>query len=163
MVRLKRVKHLILNVSNLQKSTDFYTDILGFQIDTKKNISTFLTCTEINHDLTLFQLKATHVNKTGLQRGLNHIVLQVEDFGTLTEYYNILEMNKVEIKDAIDYGMTSSISFQDPDGNGIDLFCNNQDIPKDELEITHSSDGLEIIRPTKRKKKKLIFAHVNSF
>ena len=86
-----RVGHLVINVKDVQEATDFYTNVLGFEIALEREMGTFLTCGRIHHDLALFQAApdAAPVSKGGL--GLNHMALQVEDFETLTEYYYKLE------------------------------------------------------------------------
>ena len=152
MVHPKRIGHVVLNVKNVEASTKFYTEVLGFQIALQKEDATFLTCGKIHHDLALFKAKQTFKIKDAL--GLNHMAIQVEDFDMLTEYYHILEMNNVEVERTTDHGMTSSIYFQDPDSNGIELFCNNQDNPE---------EGLEVMRSLERENKELVFAHSNSF
>ena len=153
MVHPKRVGHLVLNVSNVKTSTDFYTDLLGFQIVSERPIGTFLTCGKIHHDLALFQANpdATPITKGSL--GLNHMALQVEDFGMLTEYYHALKDTGI-IDRTTDHGMTSSIYLTDPDGNGIELFCNNQDNP---------ADGLAIMGDSTRENTELVFPNLNSF
>lgn len=147
MVQPKRVGHLVLNVRNVQKSTQFYIEVLGFQVALQKKDATFLTCGKIHHDLALFQASpmAPPVSKGGL--GLNHMALQVEDFDMLTQYYNILKDREI-IDRTTDHGMTSSIYLTDPDGNGIELFCNNQDSP---------AEGLKIMGEAGRENKELIF------
>ena len=148
MVNLKRVGHLVLNVKNVQKSTQFYTEVLGFQVALQKKDATFLTCGKIHHDLALFQASpmATPVSKGGL--GLNHMALQVEDFDMLTKYYHVLKDREL-IDRTTDHGMTSSIYLKDPDGNGIELFCNNQDNPV---------DGLSMMGDSERQNTELIFS-----
>ena len=47
-----------------------------------------------------------------------------------------------------DHGMTSSIYLKDPDGNGIELFCNNQDNP---------AEGLKIMGEAGRENTELVF------
>ena len=139
MAHPKRVGHLVLNVKNVQKSTQFYTEVLGFQVALQKKDATFLTCGKIHHDLALFQASpmAPPVSKGGL--GLNHMALQVEDFDMLTQYYHLLKDREI-IDRTTDHGMTSSIYFTDPDGNGIELFCNNQENPAEGLEVMGSTD-----------------------
>ena len=154
MVQPKRVGHLVLNVKNVQKSTQFYTEILGFQVAKQSEKATFLTCGKIHHDLALFQASpmASPVSEGGL--GLNHMALQVEDFDVLTEYYNILEdMHLVDKK--VDHGHTRSIYLKDPDGNGIELFCNTFDTAEEGLEDMRNSQG--------RKFPELVFPRINSF
>ena len=153
MVQPKRVGHIVLNVKDVKTSTDFYTKILGFTIALEREMSTFLTCGRIHHDLALFQAEpdAAPISKGGL--GLNHMALQVENFDVLTEYFNILESLRLVDK-TTDHGMTSSIYLTDPDGNGIELFCNNQDDP---------TEGLAIMGDSTRKNTELVFPHINSF
>ena len=154
MVQPKRVGHIVLNVSDVKTSTKFYTEILGFQIAIEREIGTFLTCGKIHHDLALFQANsdAQPIIKGSL--GLNHMALQVEDFGMLTEYYLSLKDSGI-IDRTTDHGMTSSIYLTDPDGNGIELFCNNQENP---------ADGLETMKDTSRANTELAFPqHLNSF
>jgi len=147
MVHPKRVGHLVLNVKYLQKSTQFYTEVLGFQISLQNKDATFLTCGKIHHDLALFQASpmASPISKGGL--GLNHMALQVEDFDMLTEYYHKLESMEL-IDRKTDHGMTQSIYITDPDGNGIELFCNLQ---------TNPEEGLTIMRSPERENIDLVF------
>ena len=148
MVSPKRVGHLVLNVKHVGKSTQFYTEVLGFQVALQKKDATFLTCGKIHHDLALFQASpmAPPVSKGGL--GLNHMALQVEDFDMLTKYYHVLKDREL-IDRTTDHGMTSSIYLKDPDGNGIELFCNNQDNP---------ADGLSMMGDSERQNTELIFS-----
>jgi len=134
MVKPKRVGHLVLNVKDQDASTKFYTEVLGFEIAVEHpNFGTFLTCGKIHHDLALFQAAedAAPVTPGGL--GLNHMALQVEDFDTLTQYYHRLQDLGVEINETADHGMTKSIYLQDPDGNGIELFCNSTETAEEGL------------------------------
>jgi len=148
MLRPKRVGHLVLNVSDQKESTKFYTEVLGFEVAVNKTgFGTFLTCGKIHHDLALFQADrdAAPVTKGGL--GLNHMALQVEDFDILTSYYNRFRELDIHTR-TTDHGMTSSIYIYDPDGNGIELFCNNQD---------DASEGLAVMKDADRRNKELTF------
>ena len=148
MVQPKRVGHVVLNVKDVEASTKFYTDIIGFQIAKQSDTATFLTCGKIHHDLALFQSKQPDVKiKDGL--GLTHMALQVEDFDMLTKYWEKLMQNDITIDRTTDHGMTSSIYLEDPDGNGIELFCNNQENP---------ADGLAIMGDPSRENTELVFS-----
>ena len=146
---IKRVGHLVINVRDQQASTKFYTEVLGFEVSVnREGFGTFLTCGKIHHDLALFQAApdAAPVTPGGL--GLNHMALQVEDFDTLTEFYHRLEDYKIEMR-TTDHSMPKSIYISDPDGNGIELFCNSQN---------DAVDGLAEMRREGRKNKELIFS-----
>lgn len=143
MARIKRVGHLVLNVRDLEASTKFYTDVLGFRIarDPSPN-AVFLTCGRIHHDLALFQAPSDAAPVTPGGLGLNHMALQVEDFDALREYYHGLQKLGLEIDNTRDHGVTQSIYLHDPDGNGIELFCNGHDTPEDGLEAMHTQESL---------------------
>ena len=149
MPSIKRVGHLVINVRDQQASTKFYTQVLGFEVAVnREGFGTFLTCGKIHHDLALFQAAPDAAPITPGALGLNHMALQVEDFETLTEYYHKLEDHKIEMR-TTDHSMTRSIYISDPDGNGIELFCNSQE---------NAVDGLAEMRREGRKNKELTFA-----
>ena len=150
MPAVKRVGHLVINVKDLDASTKFYTEIIGFGIAVERpGFGTFLTCGKIHHDLALFQAKpdAQPVADGGL--GLNHMALQVENWDMLQEFYTHLNANNVAIDHTTDHSMTKSIYLKDPDGNGIELFCNSQ---------AKAEDGLAEMRRSGRKNQELVFA-----
>ena len=143
-----RVGHLVLNVKDQETSTKFYTEVLGFEISiNREGFGTFLTCGKIHHDIALFQAApdAAPVTPGGL--GLNHMALQVQNFDVLTEFYNKFQKLGVELR-TTDHSMTKSIYITDPDGNGIELFCNSQE---------NAVDGLAEMRREGRKNKELVF------
>jgi catechol 2,3-dioxygenase len=123
---------------------------LGFEVALERpGFGTFLTCGSVHHDLALFQAPegAAEVTEGGI--GLNHMAIQVEDFAELTDYHNKLQehFGKSGIR-TVDHSMTRSIYIQDPDGNGIELFCNSQDT---------AVGGLAEMRNPDRKNKELVF------
>ena len=149
MVKPKRVGHLVLNVKDVETSVKFYTEILGFEIALERpGFGTFLTCGKIHHDLALFQAApdAAPVTPGGL--GLNHMALQVEDFDMLTEYYHRLKELGI-VDHTADHNMTKSIYLNDPDGNGVELFCNT---------FENAEDGLAMMRSPDRKNEELVFS-----
>ena len=150
MAKPKRIGHLVINVKDVAVSTKFYTEVLGFEISMERpGFGTFLTCGSIHHDLALFQAPegASEVTEGGL--GLNHMAIQVEDWEELKDYHTKLQeyFEGSGIR-TTDHSMTRSIYINDPDGNGIELFCNSQDT---------AVEGLAEMRRTDRKNKELVF------
>jgi catechol-2,3-dioxygenase len=127
MAKPKRIGHLVLNVKDVEASTKFYSEILGFEISLQRpdGSGTFLTCGRIHHDLALFKAPedAAPVTPGGL--GLNHFAVQVEDLDALKEVYQTLQEHSVPVQRTTDHTMTKSVYFHDPDGNRIEFFCNS--------------------------------------
>jgi catechol-2,3-dioxygenase len=65
------------------------------------------------------------------QVGLHHVALQVGSFAELKECYRTLKAHNATITATIDHGITRSIYFLDPEGNGFELYC---DMGEDGLE-----------------------------
>ncbi len=143
-----RVGHLVLNVKDVEASTRFYTEILGFEISRQGPQGAFLTCGKIHHDLALFKAPDDALPVTPGQLGLNHFAVQVADIEDLKEVYQMLQEKDVTLDHNTDHGMTSSVYFMDPDGNRIEFFCNNQDDP---------ADGLALMNDPARRNKELVF------
>ena len=137
----------MLNVKNLEESTKFYSEVLGFEIALQRPTGTFLTCGKIHHDLALFQAPEGAMPVTEGQLGLNHFAVQVEDINDLKEVYDELKDSGASMDRNTDHGMTSSIYFFDPDGNKIEFFCNNTDT---------ASEGLDLMRSPERINKELV-------
>jgi len=142
----RKVGHLVLNVSDVEASTRFYTEVLGFEIAVQRpdGSATFLTCGEQHHDLALFKAPegAEPVHAKGL--GLNHFAVNVENLESLREVYQRLQQHGVAVSRATDHGMTGSIYFNDPDGNGIEFYYDMFDSPEAGLA--------EMRRPGRRNK-----------
>ena len=77
------------------------------------------------------------------------MALQVEDWDMLQAFYTHLNANGVEIARTTDHSMTKSIYLKDPDGNGIELFCNSFDT---------AEEGLAEMKRPGRKNGELVFA-----
>ena len=140
MSKPKRVGHLVLNVRDVEASTRFYTEILGFEIAVERPNMTFLTCGKIHHDLALFKASEDSPSVSEGQVGLNHFAVQIDDLDALKEAYQRLKENGVPVDNTIDHGMTQSVYFHDPDGIRIEFFCNSTSTAKEGLALMRSSD-----------------------
>ena len=150
MARPKRIGHLVINAKDLDAATKFYTDVIGFEISLERpGFGTFLTCGEMHHDLAIFQAPEGAVPTADGDIGLNHMAIEVADFEELTDYYHKLQQY-FETSDlrTVDHGMTKSIYIKDPEGNGIELFCN---------ATATAEEGLALMRSPDRQNKELVF------
>ena len=147
MVKPKQVGHLVINVSDVAVSTKFYTEILGFNIAVSRPTATFLTCGDIHHDLALFQAAEDTLPSRKGHIGLNHFAVQVDDLDSLRDLYHTLQEHGVAVDRTTDHGMTGSVYFEDPDGNGIEFYYDKFD---------NAADGLAEMRREGRENKVLV-------
>ena len=123
MIKARKLGHLVMNVSNLDASRDFYCKALGMQVmaEHKPGKIVFLSLGEQHHDLALVQ-QATGAPPDPTQPGLVHMAWQVEDFPTLQAAYKELVAAGID-PEPIQHNVTNSLYMRDPDGNLVELYC----------------------------------------
>ena len=139
----KEIGHLVLNVSDVERSTAFYRDVVGFQVARYRpgGTGTFLTCGVVHHNLALFKAPegAQPVQKG--QIGLNHFAFKVENYDVLQAAYKRLVEEGATIDHIVDHGMTRSVYFLDPDGIEMELFCDTFDTEAEGLAFMQATPG----------------------
>jgi catechol 2,3-dioxygenase len=139
----KEIGHVVLNVSDVERSTKFYRDVVGFQVSRYRPDGTgaFLTCGVVHHNLALFKAPegAQPIQKG--QIGLNHFAFEVESYQALQEAHKRLVEASATIDHIVDHGMTRSVYFLDPDGIEMELFCDTFAKEEDGLAYMKSTRG----------------------
>jgi len=139
----KEIGHLVLNVSDVARSTAFYRDVVGFQVarygpDGNRN---FLTCGVMHHNLALFKAPPGARPREKGQIGLNHFAFKVENYQALQEAHQRLIAADAVIDHVVDHGMTLSVYFLDPDGIMMELFCDSFDSDAEGLAFMKATPG----------------------
>jgi glyoxylase I family protein len=134
-LRITELDHIVLNVSDIDRSVKFYTDVLGLQSERLAEFKAGkvgFPSVRINADtiIDLFPVKTqAHEQNTGgkSEGNLNHFCMVVgkEDFSSIVDY---LKANDVTIREGPisrwgARGRAMSVYFLDPDGNEIEIRC----------------------------------------
>ena len=124
MARIERVGHTVLYVSDVDRAVAFYHDKLGMEIvrHDRKNGLAFMSFGRQHHDIGLFDVNMRGEATRGTL-GLSHLAFVIEG-GTeeLKELHDDIVGRGVEIIEKMDYGYTRGIYFNDPDGNGLEIY-----------------------------------------
>ena len=125
-MKLKRIGHVALRVSDEDRSRAFYRDILGFDVSEQdpENGGTFMTLGDNFHTIDVFptpDAENAQKPKTG-QVGLFHIAFEVAEYSDLKGAYKSLLEHNVEISHCTDHVSQRSIYFADPDGNRLEIY-----------------------------------------
>lgn len=136
MIRPKKVGHVVLKARDLKRAEQFYTEVLGMEVvmrlDRPQGLrGVFFSLGEQHHDIAVLEVPSDADVVKDNQVGLHHIALQVGSFAELQDCYRTLKAHNVTITRTIDHFITKSIYFIDPDGNGLELYC---DVGEDGLE-----------------------------
>ena len=123
MPHINKVAHVVLAVSDVERSKAFYRDVLGMELISDRpdqGPSAFLSFGSQHHDIALFEAPA------GAQRGalgLVHIALEVDGGPEdLKEMMARVKAAGVELTSPVTHGITNSVYFPDPDGNTLEIY-----------------------------------------
>ncbi len=126
MIKLAGIGHVLLRVADEEESKRFYRDALGFRIAEQdpEHGGVFMTLGDGFHTLDITQHPTPHdaARPPRGQLGLVHIAFKVGSYAALREAYAHLLKNGVEIQRAIDHVCQRSVYFNDPDGNGLEIY-----------------------------------------
>ncbi len=120
---IERVGHVVLMVSDVDKSVDFYRNVLGMELvryvpDLRH---AFMSFGRQHHDIGLFEVKT---EPTRGSIGLSHVALVIRGgYDELVKHYEHAKAQGAEMAGAMDYGMTKGFYVKDPDGHRIEVYC----------------------------------------
>ena len=138
------IGHVHLKVSDLDVSVKFYTQVLGFRVNDKVDGAAFLSANQEEHHQIALN---TWYSKNGTppsvhNTGLFHFAIRLPNRRELARVFKCLIDHQWPIAGATNHGVSESIYFQDPDGNGVEIYS---DIPRDQW--TKDSNGKLNIQP----------------
>jgi catechol 2,3-dioxygenase len=140
-----RIGHVHLRVSDVERATAFYRDVLGFGVTAYGPDfgmqAAFLAAGDYHHHVGLNSWLSRGGDPAPAgHTGLHHVAIVYPDRAALGRAVErILEAGQ-PIDAAEDHGATVSVYLHDPDGNGLELYY---DRPRDEW---FDADGAPILK-----------------
>lgn len=125
--------HAVLYVRSLQTSTRFYRDVLGFEPigdALQGKAQAFIgTDRRTHHELLLIEVGDAPGPTQGRRLGLYHLGIKVGDsLAQLRAARDRLIEEGVPVEGMSDHTVTWSLYIRDPDGNELELYCDNPDV-----------------------------------
>ena len=120
-----QVGHVHLKVSDLERSIAFYRDVLGFELVTRiGDQAAFLSAGGYHHHVGL----STWMSAGGKRpapgtTGLFHSAFLYPTRQALARAVQHVLERGTELTGASDHGVSEAIYLDDPDGNGVELYC----------------------------------------
>ena len=137
-----RIGHVHLKVSDLERSLQFYRDLLGFEVTTMYGRqAAFLSAGGYHHHIGL----NTWLSKGAAPAptnsvGLYHTAILYPSRKDLASILNRLIAAQYPLTGASDHGVSEAIYLNDPDNNGVELYW---DRPKEEWPL-HEDGSLNM-------------------
>lgn len=125
------VGHVHLKVSDLDRAIAFYRDVLGFDLQHRLgDEAAFLSAGGYHHHVGLntWESRGGPPPPRGTT-GLYHVAFRFPDRRSLAQAVKRVIDAGVPLDGASDHGVSEAIYLHDPDGNGVELYC---DRPEDE-------------------------------
>jgi catechol 2,3-dioxygenase len=133
-----RIGHVHLRVADLERSIAFYTGVIGLTLVTRYGTqAAFLSAGGYHHHIGLntWESRGGTPPPPG-HTGLYHTAFLFPDRASLAQALARAVAAGVEIGGAADHGVSEAVYFDDPDGNGVEIY---RDRP--EADWPRNSDG----------------------
>jgi catechol 2,3-dioxygenase len=135
------IGHVHLKVADLDRALRFWRDVLGFEEQARMgDQAAFISAGGYHHHIGLntWESRSGSPPPPGTT-GLYHVAVRFPDRKTLAEaVLRVLDAG-VRLDGASDHGVSEAIYLRDPDGNGVELYC---DRPREEWPRRPDGNGI---------------------
>jgi catechol 2,3-dioxygenase len=125
-----RIGHVHLKVADLRRALDFYAGVLGLEVMQRYGDgAVFLSAGGYHHHIALNTWESLGGSPPPAgTTGLYHTAIVYPSRAALAEALRRVLAAKIRLQGAADHGVSESIYLNDPDQNGVELYC---DKPKE--------------------------------
>jgi catechol 2,3-dioxygenase len=143
-MEIKSLGHVVIRVKDLQRSEDFYRDILGLSVcshyDQDGMKMAFFTLGN-HHDFAISENPELGDESAS---GLDHVAFKIGDtMEDLLDAKKIMDAQGIEVM-PVDHNVTQSIYISDPDGNGIELYIDSSDAWRQNPDLIAHAEPMEL-------------------
>lgn len=117
--------HVQLKVSNLARSIEYYTTIIGFKVLEQTDHTAYLTADGTTSLVSLVEVPNAQALRPGFT-GLYHLALLLpsrKDLGNIVQHFVNLNVRL----GAADHDVSEALYLNDPDGNGIEIYIDRDE------------------------------------
>jgi catechol 2,3-dioxygenase len=130
-MKIKSLGHVVLRVTDRDRAEKFYGDLLGLPLcarfDQNGMKMAFFTLGN-HHDFAVMEVTGEGSSTSETAVGLHHVAFKIgTNLDELREAKMMLEAAGIK-PNPVDHEVTKSLYFEDPDGNGIELYVDASDV-----------------------------------
>jgi len=124
-----RIGHAHLKVRDLERSVAFYERFLRLHVTERVGDAyVFLTGGAFHHEIALQNVGTEAPSPAPHSTGLYHVAFEVPDRKAFAEAFEALRAGGVDVA-PVDHLISWAMYFDDPDGNGLEIYCDTRDDP----------------------------------
>lgn len=146
-MQIKALGHVVVRVTDRRRAENFYHGVLGLPICARYDEGgmkmTFFTLGN-HHDFAVTEVSGEGSSQGESAAGLHHVAFNIgTSLHELRDAKTRLEAAGVVVA-PVDHEVTKSLYFQDPDGNGVELYVDASDIWRREPERVAYAQPMEL-------------------
>jgi catechol 2,3-dioxygenase len=124
-----KIGHAHLKVRDLDRSIDFYTSFFSLHlVERVDDAYAFLTGGDFHHEIALQNVGPDAPAPPQQGTGLYHVAFQVPDRESFAQAYIALTEAGIRVA-TVDHRISWAMYFDDPDGNGLEIYWDTRDQP----------------------------------
>lgn len=130
-IKVRKLGHVVFRVSNVERSTRFWTEIMGFTVsDRNERGMVFLRHGSDHHSIALAQAEPAEGLAAKNRVGFDHLALEVGSVAELFTIRDFLRAQNVPIiyEGRRGAGSNPGIEFLDPDGYQLEVYASMDQI-----------------------------------
>jgi catechol 2,3-dioxygenase len=138
------IGHVHLKVADLDRALDFYCGVLGFELQQRiGDDAAFVSAGGYHHHIGLNTWHSKGAPPPPARStGLFHLAIRYPDRRSLADALRRLSAVGVPLEGASDHGVSEALYVSDPDGNGIELYC---DRPREEWPRSPGGEKIAMV------------------
>ena len=129
MVKPRELGHVNIRVRDLDRAEKFYTEMLGLTVTHRRPGIVFMAVKpgHHSHEIAVMSMNPNAGEPDPLRVGINHFAWKMDTFEDLQAIYHHLKDNGVDVSRARENSYGMGVYFNDPDGNGNEIYYEGDD------------------------------------
>lgn len=141
-----RIGHFGLRTSNVDQAIDWYSRAFGAEVRFRNQFAAFMSFDEEHHRFVIWDDGETSA-KPETASGVDHIGFMCSDPAELAEHFERLKQLGITPTMSVNHHFTSSLYYRDPDGNEVEISCDNLPSKQAAGEFMQSPAMAEAMQP----------------
>ena len=133
-INVRKLGHLVYEVSDIERTTQFWTDILGFKVSDRNEFGmVFLRCAGDHHSIALVPSKKRERPPAGAGLQFHHLAMEVDNLDVLFRARDFLQARGIPIyfEGRRGPGGNIGVEFMDPDGYVFEIYAGMDQVGAD--------------------------------
>jgi catechol 2,3-dioxygenase-like lactoylglutathione lyase family enzyme len=126
--------HVVFRTPDLDVMVDYWTKFLGGFTSHRNDVLAFIRYDDEHHRIAIIQAPGTTA-RTPSAAGMHHVAFAFKTLQDLVDAYEQRKAHSIVPKRCVNHGPTTSMYYEDPDGNTIETQVDNFDTAEEAAEF----------------------------